>query len=120
MSYHIWKSLVEKGGAKISDLPNTWDAFLDFLKPVQVRLRAQGMRNVYAYGYQLTGNGYDPVMTYNHFMIAYGGKGFITPDGKLHTDDPKVREAAVKALVTLTTPYKEGYVPPGVVSWKRR
>ena len=115
--FHIWKSLVEKGGAKISDLPNTWDAFLDFFKPVQVKLRAQGMRNVYAYGYQLTGNGYDPVMTYNHFMIAYGGKGFITPDGKLHTDDPKVREAAVKALVTLTTPYKEGYVPPGVVSW---
>ena len=115
--FHIWKSLVEKGGAKISDLPNTWDAFLDFFKPVQVRLRAQGMRNVYAYGYQLTGNGYDPVMTYNHFMIAYGGKGFITADGKLHTDDPKVREAAVKALVTLTTPYKEGYVPPGVVSW---
>ena len=68
--FHIWKSLVEKGGAKISDLPNTWDAFLDFFKPVQVRLRAQGMRNVYAYGYQLTGNGYDPVMTYNHFMIA--------------------------------------------------
>ena len=115
--FHIWKSLVEKGGAKISDLPNTWDAFLDFFKPVQVKLRAQGMRNVYAYGYQLTGNGYDPVMTYNHFMIAYGGKGFITPDGKLHTDYPKVREAAVKALVTLTTPYKEGYVPPGVVSW---
>jgi multiple sugar transport system substrate-binding protein len=115
--FHIWKSLVEKGGAKISDLPNTWDAFLDFFKPVQVKLRAQGMRNVYAYGYQLTGNGYDPVMTYNHFMIAYGGKGFITPDGKLHTDDPTVREAAVKALVTLTTPYKEGYVPPGVVSW---
>ena len=115
--FHIWKSLVEKGGAKISDLPNTWDAFLDFFKPVQVKLRAQGMRNVYAYGYQLTGNGYDPVMTYNHFMIAYGGRGFITPDGKLHTDDPKMREAAVKALVTLTTPYKEGYVPPGVVSW---
>jgi multiple sugar transport system substrate-binding protein len=115
--FHIWKSLVEKGGAKASDLPNTWDAFLDFFKPVQDKLRAQGMRNLYAYGYQLTGNGYDPVMTYNHFMIAYGGKGFITPDGKLHTDDPKLRAAAVKALTTLTTPYKEGYVPPGVISW---
>jgi hypothetical protein len=34
----------------------------------------------------------------------YGGKDFITPDGKLHTDDPKVREAAVKRLVKLTTP----------------
>jgi multiple sugar transport system substrate-binding protein len=50
-------------------------------------------------------------------MIAYGGKDFITPDGKLHTDDPKVREAAVRGIVKLTTPYKEGYVPPGVVSW---
>jgi multiple sugar transport system substrate-binding protein len=115
--FHVWKSLVEKGGAKISDLPNTWDAFLDFFKPVQDALRAQGMRNVYAYGYQLTGNGVDPIMTFNHFMIAYGGKDFITPDGRLHTDDPKVHEAAVKGLVKLTTPFKEGYVPPGVVSW---
>jgi len=84
---------------------------------VQDKLRAQGMRNVYAYGYQLTGNGFDPVMTFSHFMIAYGGKDFVTPDGKLHTDDPKVREAAVKGLIKLTTPFKEGYVPPGVVSW---
>ena len=115
--FHIWRSLVEKAGFKVSDIPNTWDAFLDFFKPVQDKLRAQGMRNVYAYGYQLTGNGFDPVMTFNHFMIAYGGKDFVTPDGRLHTDDPKVREGAVKALVKLTTPYKQGYVPPGVVSW---
>ncbi len=115
--FHIWKSLVEKGGSKISDLPKTWDAFLDFFKPVQDNLRAQGMRNVYAYGFQVTGNGFDPIMTFNHFMIAYGGKDFVTPDGKLHTDDPKVREAAVKALVKLTTPFKEGYLPPAVVGW---
>jgi multiple sugar transport system substrate-binding protein len=50
-------------------------------------------------------------------MIAYGGKDFITPDGKLHTNDPKVREAAVTALAKLTTPFKEGYVPPAVVGW---
>jgi multiple sugar transport system substrate-binding protein len=115
--FHIWRSLVEKAGYKISEIPNTWDAFLDFFKPVQDKLRAQGMRNIYAYGYQLTANGGDPIATFNAFMIAYGGKDFVTPDGKLHTDDPKVREAAVKALVKLTTPYKEGYVPPGVVNW---
>jgi len=91
--------------------------FLDFFKPVQDKLRAQGTRNIYAYGYQLTANGGDPIATFNAFMIAYGGKDFVTPDGKLHTDDPKVREAAVKALVKLTTPYKEGYVPAGVVNW---
>jgi len=115
--FHIWLSLVEKAGYKASDIPNTWDAFLDFFMPVQEKLRAQGMRNIYAYGYQLTGNGGDPIVTFHQFMIAYGGKDFVTPDGKLHTDDPKVREAAVKALVKLTTPYKQGYVPPGVVSW---
>src|ERR1700751_3357431 len=26
--FHIWRPLVEKAGFKISDLPNTWDAFL--------------------------------------------------------------------------------------------
>ena len=115
--FHIWGSLVEKGGGKISELPNTWDAFLDYFKPVQDKLRAQGMRNIYAYGYQLTANGVDPIATYNQFMIAYGGKDLVTPDGRLHTEDPQVRAAAAKALAKLTTPFKEGYVPPGVVNW---
>jgi multiple sugar transport system substrate-binding protein len=115
--FHIWGSLVEKGGGKISELPNTWDAFLDYFKPVQDKLRAEGMRNIYAYGYQLTANGVDPIATYNQFMIAYGGKDLVTPDGRLHTEDPQVRAAAAKALAKLTTPFKEGYVPPGVVNW---
>jgi multiple sugar transport system substrate-binding protein len=115
--FHIWGSLVEKAGYKISDIPNTWDAFLDFFKPVQDNLRKQGMRNIYAYGYQLTANGVDPIATYNGFLIAYGGKNLVTPDGRLHTDDPQVRAAAAKALERLTTPYKEGYVPPGVINW---
>ena len=59
--FHVWRSLVEKAGYRISDIPNTWDAFLDFFKPVQDKLRAQGLRNVYAYGYQLTAAGTDPV-----------------------------------------------------------
>jgi multiple sugar transport system substrate-binding protein len=115
--FHIWKSLVEKGGSKISDLPKTWDAFMDFFKPVQKGLRAAGMRNVYGLGYQLTANGVDPLNTFNAWMVAYGGKDLVTPDGKLHTDNPQVKEAVVKAIVNLTTPFKEGYVPPGCVNW---
>src|SRR6185295_7859287 len=38
-------------------------------------------------------------------------------DGKLHLDDPKVREAAIKALTYPTTAYKEGFVPPGAINW---
>ena len=115
--FHMWKSLIERTGYKVADIPNTWDAFIDFFKPVQDKLRAQGMRNVYAYGYQLTANGGDPIGTFNAFMIAHGGKDFVTPDGRLHTDDPQVRQAATRALVQLTTAFKQGYVPPGVVNW---
>src|SRR6202011_4280903 len=115
--FHIWRPLVEKAGYKISDLPDTWDAFLDFFMPVQDKLRAQGIRNIYAYGYQLTANGVDPIATYNAFMIAYGGKDLVTADGRLHTDDPQVRAAAAKAIERLTTPFKDGYVPPSCVNW---
>jgi multiple sugar transport system substrate-binding protein len=115
--FHIWRPFVEKAGYKISDLPNTWDAFLDFFMPVQDKLRADGMRNIYAYGYQLTANGVDPIATYNAFLIAYGGKNLVTPDGRLNTTDPQVRAAAAKAIEKLTTAFKKGYVPPGVVNW---
>jgi multiple sugar transport system substrate-binding protein len=115
--FNIWQSLVEKAGYKISDIPNTWDAFLDFFMPVQDKLRAQGMRNIYAYGYQLTANGVDPAILFQGFLMAYGGKGLVTPDGKLHTDDPQVKEAGIKAIAKLTTPFRQGYVPPSVVNW---
>jgi multiple sugar transport system substrate-binding protein len=115
--FHIWGSLVEKAGFKIADLPNKWDEFLDFFMPVQDALRKQGIRNIYAYGYQLTTNGVDPISTFDHFLLAYGGKDLVTPDGKLNADDEKVRAAAAKALERLTTPFKKGYVPPGVVNW---
>jgi multiple sugar transport system substrate-binding protein len=115
--FHIWRSLVEKAGYKIEDLPKTWDAYLDFFMPVQDKLRMQGMRKIYAYGYQLTANGVDPIATYNAFMIAYGGKGLVTPDGKLNSNDPQVRAAAAKAIERLTTPFMEGYVPPSVLNW---
>jgi multiple sugar transport system substrate-binding protein len=115
--FHVWRSLVEKAGFKMSDIPNKWDAYLDFFMPVQDNLRKQGMRKIYAYGYQLTANGVDPIATFNQFLIAYGGKDLVTPDGKLNTNDPKVRAAAAKALEKLTTPFLDGYVPPSCINW---
>ena len=35
----------------------------------------------------------------------------------LHTDDPKVREAAIKSVEFMTNLYKEGVVPPEALSW---
>src|SRR5262252_486333 len=105
---HIWRSLVEKAGYKIEEIPKTWDAYYDFFKGVQKKLREQGARNVYGLGLQVTTNGDDPNNTFNYFLIAYGGQNIVTSDGKLHLDDPLVREAAIKALTYPATAYKDG------------
>ncbi len=116
--FHIWGDLVEKAGFSLSDAPKTWDAYWDFFKPMQKPLRAKGMRKLYAMGPQITtvgpndGNG---LMA--HFMIANGGADIVTEDGKLHTEDPQVREAAIRSVTWLTNAYKEGYVPPEALSW---
>ena len=116
--FHIWGSLVEKAGYKLSDAPKTWDAFNDFFKPVQTELRNKGMRKVYALGMSMTtvgpndGNG-----LFLYFVVANGGKNIVTPDGKLRASDPDVRNAVIKSVDYLTTAYKQGFVPPEVLSW---
>jgi len=114
---HIWRPLVEKAGYSMEDLPKTWDAYYDFFKEVQKKLRAQGMRNVYGIGFQLNTTGNDSNARFNDFIIAYGGQDIVTNDGKLHLDDPKVRNAAIEALTYPTTAYKEGFIPPGAINW---
>jgi len=114
---HVWKSLVVKAGYKPEDIPNTWDARWDFFKSVQKKLREQHVRNVYGMGLQVTTNGVDPNNTFHYFLIAYGGKDIVTKDGRVHTDDPKIKAAAMKALNYPTTAYREGFVPPGAINW---
>src|SRR5437899_2422158 len=117
LTNHIWRPLIEKAGFTLEDIPKTWDAFYDFFKEVQKKLRAQGERKVYALGFQLNTTGNDSNALFNYFLIANGGQDIVTTDGKLHLDDPKVREAVVKALTYPTTAYKEGFVPSGAINW---
>ena len=115
--FRFWKSLVEKSGQKVADIPKTWDAFNDFFRPVQDGLRKQGMRNIYGMGYQLTATGVDPILLFNAFMIAHGGENFVTPQGQVQTSDPQVREAAIKAAAYLAKAFTDGYVPPVCLNW---
>jgi multiple sugar transport system substrate-binding protein len=116
-THHVWRSLVEKAGFTFEDIPRTWDAYYDFFKEVQKKLRAQGVRNVYGLGFQVTTNGVDPNFVFDYFLVAHGGQDIVTKDGKLHAGDPKVREAAIKALTYPTAAYKEGFVPAGAINW---
>jgi multiple sugar transport system substrate-binding protein len=114
---HVWNSLVEKSGHKLADAPKKWDEFWDFFKPMQKKLR-ETQRGIYVHGLQPTTNGpADGNNTFHHFLIANGGNGIVTPDGQAHLDDAQVKEAVIKALTYITTSYKEGYVPPGALSW---
>jgi multiple sugar transport system substrate-binding protein len=116
--FHVWGDLVEKAGLKMSEIPDKWDGVWTYLKQAQAPLRAKGMRKMYACGLQVTTVGpNDGNNVFTHFLIANGGEGIITPDGKLHTDDPKVREAAIKSIEFMTNLYKEGVVPPEALSW---
>jgi len=118
LPFHIWRPLVEKAGLKIEDAPKTWDAFWDYFKPTQAKLRSQGLRGVYSLGLQATTNGpADGNNLFAYFLAAYGGYGLITPDGKAHLDDAKVKEGVVKSITYITTAFKEGYVPPGALDW---
>jgi multiple sugar transport system substrate-binding protein len=115
---HVWNSLVEKAGYKLADAPKTWDAFFDFFKPMQKKLRDQGMRGIFALGLQPTTVGpNDGNVLFHHWVIANGGGNIFTPDGRAHLDDPQVKDAVIKSLSYITTTYKEGYVPPGALSW---
>jgi multiple sugar transport system substrate-binding protein len=115
--FHIWKSMVEKAGHKISDIPEKWGEFIDFFKPMQQKLRDQGMRHAYAWGLEISTLGVDPVRTFSAYLDAHGGTGLVTPDGRLHADDPAIKEAVIKALTQMAKLFKDGYVPASAVNW---
>jgi multiple sugar transport system substrate-binding protein len=71
----------------------------------------------YGLGLNVTTNGVDPNNVFNYFVIAYGGQNIVSKDGKLHLDDPKVKEAVIKAMTYPATAYKEGFVPPSAINW---
>ncbi|HLY44971.1 MAG TPA: ABC transporter substrate-binding protein [Stellaceae bacterium] len=115
--FHIWRPLVEKAGYKEADIPKTWDAFIDFFKPIQKKLQEQGMRHTYATGFVVSTIGNDPTNTFQQFMIAYGGENIVTKDGKFNGGDPQVHEGVVKAVERLSKLFTDGYIPPSSINW---
>lgn len=116
--FHIWGDLVEKAGYKMADIPNKWNERWEWFQPMQAKLRAKGMRRVYAYGLQMTTVGpSDGNNIFHYALFANGGQGLVTPDGKIHLHDPKVKEAVVKVVESFINSYKHHYTPTGCISW---
>jgi multiple sugar transport system substrate-binding protein len=119
MTYiHVWKSLLDQAGIKLTDIPEEWEAFWSFwCDRVQPAVReATGRNDLYGVGLTLTADTADTMNNFWNFVSAEEAD-YVTPDGKLVIDDPVVRAKLVGVLDRFATIYASGCTPPESASW---
>jgi multiple sugar transport system substrate-binding protein len=116
---HVWKSLLEKAGFTLQDIPKNWDAFWSFwCDQVQPAVRRATSRDD-IWGVALNMSGEAPGETdvqFMQFVDAYGAE-YVTRDGRPVIDNPEVRQKLINAMDSYTAIYRKGCTPPGSVSW---
>jgi multiple sugar transport system substrate-binding protein len=109
---HVWKSLLERAGFTLDDIPNEWATFWSFwCDKVQPAVRrATGRDDVWGVGLpmSLDSDVTDQVL---QFQLAYDAS-WMAPDGSLQVDDPSVRAGMVRALTDYTAIWRKGCTPP--------
>jgi len=114
---HIWRPLVEKAGYTMETFRILGMHSSISSRTCRRNCAPRGERKVYGIGFQMNTTGNDSNALFDYFLAAYGARNLVTPDGKLHLDDPQVKEGVIKSLIYPTTAYKEGFVPPGAINW---
>jgi multiple sugar transport system substrate-binding protein len=115
---HAWKSLLERAGFTLADVPKEWDAFWSFwCDQVQPAVRkALGREDVWGVGLPMAAASVDTENGIWQFIHAYEAN-YVTQDGRLVIDDPEVRRRLIKAVDSYTAIYRKGCTPPNSVSW---
>jgi multiple sugar transport system substrate-binding protein len=118
---HAWKSLLERAGFTLADIPREWEAFWAFwCDQVQPAVReALGRDDVWGVGLTMSVDSVDTVNGLNQFMHAYEAD-YVTRDGRLVIDDPEVRRRFIKAIDSYTAIYRKGCTPPDSIKWANR
>ena len=111
---HVWKSLFERPGFTLEDIPKDWDAFWSFwCDQVQPAVRrAMGRDDIWGIGLTMSAEGLRILKQFFQFVAAYQAD-YVTRDGKLVIDDPEVRRKLVKAIDSLTADLAQGLYPAG-------
>jgi multiple sugar transport system substrate-binding protein len=114
---HVWRSLLERVGLTLADVPMEWKAFWSFwCDKVQPALRKELTRDdVYGVALQMSVSN-DAHTHFQQFLAAYGAD-YVTRQGRLVIDEPQVRDRLIRALDDYTTLYRKGCVPPDAVAW---
>jgi multiple sugar transport system substrate-binding protein len=118
MHVQIWQDMLEQAGFKVSDIPTKWADYWSFwCDKVQPAIRKATGQRIYGIGQPMGVESTDSFQSFYTFMDAYNIK-LVDDDGKLLVDDPKVKEALVKALKDYTDTYIKGCTPPSSTTWK--
>lgn len=110
-----WRDLVKQ--ANLGDIPKDWEGFWNYWKKVQDRLRENGEKNIYAFGFPMSPGASDTYFIFEQFLVANNIK-LVDETGQLLLDNPQTRQTIIKLLNWFTSLYKEGYVPPAALSWQ--
>ena len=115
---HAWKSLLERAGFTLADIPEEWEAFWTFwCDQVQPAVRAAlGRDDIWGVGLPMSVASVDTTNGFWQFVSAYEAD-YVTRDGRLVIDDPEVRRRLVKSLDSYTAIYRNGCTPPDSVTW---
>jgi multiple sugar transport system substrate-binding protein len=117
-AFHYWRDLVQEAGFEEKDIPQGWKEFFDFwCDKVQAGLRAKRKR-VYGIGQGLSGTAGASDIFHHFFMtLEAHNVRWISEDGTLNVDDPKVRQGFINAVTDMTGLLKRGCTPDTVVTW---
>jgi multiple sugar transport system substrate-binding protein len=114
----VWKSLLERAGFTLEDIPREWEAFWSFwCDRVQPAARqALGRDDIWGIGLSMFPEAGDTDVQFAQFATAYEAD-YVTPDGRLVIDNPEIRQRLIKAIEGYTALYRKGCTPPDARTW---
>ena len=109
---HVWRSLLERAGFQLADIPKEWEPFWSFwCDRVQPAVRkASGGDDVWGVGVTMSAEASDTMPGLGQFADAYTATG--QPWGPSLADDPAAQATLVEGLAGYTAIYKKGCTPP--------
>jgi multiple sugar transport system substrate-binding protein len=115
---HVWKSILERAGFSLDDIPKEWSAFWSFwCDQVQPAVREVTRRDdIWGVGLAMSAESADTADQFFQFVHAYDAD-YVTRDGRLIIDDPAIRRQLVEAIDQYTAIYRKDCTPPDSVTW---
>jgi multiple sugar transport system substrate-binding protein len=115
---HVWKSLLERAGFSVNDIPKEWEAFWSFwCDRAQPAVRkALGREDIWGVALPMSAKLTDTDLEFFQFVEA-NNAGYVTRDGELIIDDPEIKQRLVKTMDSYTAIYRNGCTRPESVTW---